>query len=519
MNITLLLACRSELYEKEPENDTQAGSTVIGSGQKIKGSYYKPKGTDKDYYRIGTNKATMLSGEISGVRGVDPILFLYQIDKPKPIKIINDAQSSSGETFGPLLIQPPGAYLLVTSIKPMNNPEYKENFFYELTVNTSTPPEPSEIEPNDSFNQAQNLEETITGYYSNVYISNAKGIATDIEKDVFRLRLPEKRKYRLSANLTGVSGIDAILRLYDKDKKQVLEIDDKALGQGESIENFGITGPTVAYLVLNAKDYRINTKDYYSLHVNFSEHENKYEFEPNDSKKTASKISETNTHGEIFNGDDIDYFLLHNTTDYPQVLNIVIHPHSDLDIMVKLIPKNNKKSIVYNDAKAGEKEGIANMTINPDQKIYLRLSAVNFEGPNALPYEIETSWENILELSEIEPNNDPKNATEIVPGTTVLGYINPNDDIDYYRLNTDKDQYFNLEIDSLENCKLQMNLLDKKGIVFKKYLAPKVDTPLKVIAKMEAKGFIRVSCQETTENLFPSQYKLSVLPKENNHDE
>ncbi|MCB1146596.1 MAG: hypothetical protein KDK38_07305 [Leptospiraceae bacterium] len=510
--VLLGLHCNRFQSEKEPTNNTAAGAQEIIAGKPFQGSYYSAKGIDKDHFKIITETPIMISGQLSGVRGADPLIRLFQSNSPVPFKTINDAQSSSGESFGPLLIEPPYGIIEITLTKPIHDQEYIDSFHYEFEIATQLPPNPVEREPNDDFEQAAEINEVITGFYSNVYSANENGISSEVEKDLFIVRLPESRKYRINADLSGITGIDPVLRVFDNNKNVLRTIDERAVGQGEKLAAYGITGPTIIYLGITAKDFRINSKDYYELRVGFSEHESKYEFEPNDNISTASKLLETRTYGEIAEKFDQDFYLIESTEDYPEQISVIVHPDESLNVILEVFDAQKKTISVYDDSGKGQKEGISNLILQPASRMYLKVSAKDFNSPDALAYEVELTRENVVELTEREPNNSVKTSNEIWASATMLGFINPNTDIDYYRLKLEKSGKFQIEIDGLEGCSLGLKIADKKGAVFERRESKKSGESISASSQLEPGSILQVYCVSAEENLFRNQYKLLVKP-------
>ena len=274
-------------------------------------------GRDIDYLFLPVEKGHMIRGELTGVKGIDGIILLYKPDVKKPFKIINDSQSSLGEQFGPLWIDPPGVLIAIHPRRNVNQNEYQE-LYYQFRANVFAPSTPIEYEPNDSIDEAQEITQgSILGYFSNVFASPKK-----LERDFFLIKIEEDKKFSIKADLSGVQGIDAIMRVYDAKGEKLKVIDERGVGQGETLLSYGVQGPSKLYLSVNAKDHKINMHQYFELKISKAEYESKFELEPNDTKQKASILKENETFGEISDRHDVDFYRFVNENTWPVQLNL-----------------------------------------------------------------------------------------------------------------------------------------------------------------------------------------------------
>jgi len=499
------LSCSGELKENEPENNKRENALELKSQQKVKGTYFSQKETDKDFYFIRADKVQVVSGKLKGIKGIDSKISLYRKGEKKPFKVINDARSSLEEVFGPIKIEAPGVIVKVEPSRKISNPSY-EDLYYELELNMFSPSIPIEVEPNEDFNSATEIKEnSITGYYSNSLTSSRK-----IERDFFSKTIKEEKKVRLKFSLTGVASIDPILRIYNQNKKLIKQIDELGFGQGEELSSLGVVAPAKLYIRVMAKDGKVNLLDYYELKIEQSDHKADYEFEPNDTMKRATLLSEDKTSADVSDKNDIDFFLIANDKPWPVNLMVYVQPEEGLDLKLQLFSFANKRIQTYDDSKKEEVEGISNYYLGLKQKVYLKVSPMHFFSATAIPYQIQLQKEQLVEFREIEPNNTAGSANEITPSSTYMGFINPNQDLDYYKLKLDEANNYKLMLEGVKGCVLQLAVTDKKGYIISTRKSSKKGNGISLRHKMIPGNLIRLKCIRSAKSLFKSPYSLTV---------
>lgn len=501
------LSCSGTVKESEPDNDIPGGAKVLRSGDKATGTFQNPKGFDRDFWQVDLSEPTMIRADLSGVKGVDSEIVLYSHGSSVPVKIINDAQSSLGEMMGPILVEPP--YALVEVRTHHRQRGTLSDLPYILNISTFEPSPPVEHEPNDTVEEATPVTgKYVIGYYSNVYRSDAREGPLEIERDFYRVDFPEDERYIIQVELTGVSGVDPILRIYDESKTIVKTVDERGLGQGEILSSLGIQGPTIMYFAVNAKDQKISMSEYYELRFEQSEYQSRFEFEPNDSKETASLLNEEKTEGELADPLDVDYFRYENTFNYPVQLSLLVRPDEKLDMQI------DAEGNVYNDAGAGEDEGLSSIILPPGESFVFRLSSLNHPGGEPLSYKITMNAEQPTEFSEREPNNSRSKASELLPDTTITGYLNPNNDSDFFVVSLEKRDTYKIVLGEIPGCQAKLQIMDASGAVYETKTSKKSGEGISAGVLLEKKSYLRVSCESAQKNLFRSPYKLSLLSRE-----
>ncbi len=504
--LLLLVSCGNSIKEKEGENNTASGAGILKSGQTGTGDFTRNGKPDSDFWKIPAAQPSLLRGTLTGVKGVNSQIRLYRAGESSPFKIIDDYQGSLGESFGPFIVEPP--YALAELRSPRGTSENLSPLPYEFSVSLIVPSPPVEREPNDSPEEANLFTgEFVIGYYSNVFVSDAGQSRVDVEKDFYRLELSEAKKYILGIELTGVGGIDPVLRVYNSDGALIRTIDERALGQGENINSFGFPGPGFVYLSVNTKDQKISMGEYYELRVRQSEYQSKYEFEPNDDPGDATPLTEEITEGEISDNLDNDYYIYQNPFEWPVHLNIAVTPDPDLDIVVSAFGKN------FQDSGTGLEEGFSAAIVPEGGTIVFSLSSSGGKK-GAKKYKISASTEQAVDFFENEPNDSRGNANGLRANTTIAGYINPNSDVDFFLLDIRARERYKLTLDAIDGCLSRVRITDKKGIAYETKSARRAGEGISAGIFIDPGSYLKLDCESSKNNLFRSPYKIILEPEE-----
>ncbi len=509
LSCLLFLSCYGTVSEVEPDNNQRKKAQIVKSDQTFEGSYYSAKGRDIDYLYLPVEKGHMIRGSLSGVKGIDGIVSMYRYDKKTPFKIISDSLSSLGEEFGPIWIEPPGVIITIQPKRNVNQPEYQE-LYYTFTPNIFAPSTPIEYEPNDTLETAQEIEnQHMLGYYSNVFATPKR-----LERDFFYFDIKEKKKFSVNVKLSGVQGIDTIMRVFSKNYEKLKVIDEKAIGQGENLLSYGVQGPSRLYLGINSKDHKINPNQYYEIEITKSEYQSKNELEPNDTLNRASILKEDETSGEISDRHDVDYYSYKNENRWPVQLSLRIVPEDNLNPRLEFI-RRKKSKILFDDGGKDEDEGLSNRIIAAKENIYIKIFTLDWEGSDSLPYKIILQAKQLVDNVEKEPNNKRIYANDVIPDSSVVGYINPNLDVDYFRLKTRKQDKFKILLDGIPDCRLSLSIADKLGYVSRNRVSKSMGDGISLTGIIEPDGLIILQCKRSKDNLFAAPYNMSIQSRKN----
>jgi len=494
--------CSHTINEKEPENNNRKLALKLEAGQKLSGSFYSSTGNDIDYVYAGIDEATLIKGELGAVKGVDSEILFFRQGEATPFKIVNDNKSSLNERFGPYLISPPGVVIAIRPVQAANDGKYAK-LKYEFTFDLASASLPMEQEPNENIDEANPVEDSmIRGYYNNALSGN------DIEKDFYSIEIPEDKKYRLSVNLSKVTGVDGVLRLYSKEGEKLLTVDNGGAGDEENIYSYGVQGPARLYLGVNSKDYKISDTQYYELRAEVNPYEEKYELEPNDDDANATLIKVEKIFGDFANDQDLDYYKYYNDTLEPVNFFAEVVPDSNFDIVLELLPPKKLPPLVFNDGGDEAVEGIATWIVKPLETIYLKVSKKSVGKTGA--YTLNTLMSPPTDDREREPNNSIKTATPLSPEKSITGYVNPGKDQDYYKVKIPGQGKYVIELESPMDCIMSISILDVKGIKTEGKSASQQGKNISFQAILDPEGFILTSCENSARPLYKNPYQLRI---------
>lgn len=493
--------CQKIISEKEPENNVLPGAAILTDEKPAVGTFYSQEHPDIDFFFVPVEYPTMIQGKLSAVKGVDSYIEFYREgEKSEPFKTINDGQSSLAETFGPIQIEAPGVWIAVRSLHVHSHSDYKK-LKYSFSISLFTPPSFMEHEANDSPAFAELISPesngTILGYYNNVFSTE-----NEIEKDFFIYRIDTIGKALVDFELTGVSNIDTILRVYNEEGMLLTTADEKGLSMGESIRSLGVEGPTQLIISVNAKDFLTNYSEYYQLKVTHRAYENRFEYEPNDTKETASVISEERTFAQISDPLDKDFFQIRNDLNDEVFVQVSVIPSANLDIKLTLF---YNEPIVINDSSVEKPEGISNFYLPRNKKMFFSVESVSGTGD----YSIVTRFIPVTDNFEQEPNNEVSFANLIGFDSEIAGYINPNADVDYFRVRSLQTQSARLLLQGIEGCSLQVSLGDREGTIIDQFRSKKGQGISESVV-VQARGVIKIECLEAEKNLFETPYTFEL---------
>ncbi|MDH5719358.1 MAG: hypothetical protein OEZ13_01935 [Spirochaetia bacterium] len=505
MNSFLIINCSKNLQEIEPQNNKREMAQELKSGIIVNGALYSEQGKDIDYYFARTDNDKMLKAKLSQMKGIDSRILLFRKGERNPYKIINDNASSIGEEFAPLLIEPPGIVIAIEPIERVNDIEQKK-IGYEFSINLLDAHYPFEKEDNDSFETAQEItEEIITGYYNNKKINDK-----NIEKDYYYFNVSEEEIVLCNISVTAVKKIDPVLRIYDENKNLLHYSQEKGEEQTEDINSLGLQGPGRYFISLNDNNGNINTDEYYELKVELKKNKKDTEFEPNDIFEKATIISEEKTTGQIADSHDIDIYLLENKNEWPVEYSITVTPAENMDIKAEIYKNENSESLIFNDDQLEKKEGISNLRLLEKERIFMKITAVKLAKETGAQYYIQVEERNLTDNIEIEPNNTKETAQIILPGSEILAYINPNNDIDYYKIKNENDGKYKIMVDGITGCFENLFIADRKGYKTDEYKSAKEGDGISISTNLESGGFIGIFCEKHTKNLFNEPYKILI---------
>jgi hypothetical protein len=235
-------ACsKKKQKEKEPNNSFfEANPISVDAG--VLGFMNSPE--DRDFFVLDVKNSAIMDIQVSGVKGINLAVKIWKgVDEPKLIKWIDDNRKSSPERF-PNLAVSPGRYFIELFQSDRDSKKADQRNAYELSIK-SREAISEESEPNDSMDEPDKIYpgKEKTGYFSPSYNRmNAGKDNTYREEDwyVFDVDLRSGSPILIDVTLSGVSGVNSLLYLYDSDGAEIAMSDNGSTGEGESITGAGI---------------------------------------------------------------------------------------------------------------------------------------------------------------------------------------------------------------------------------------------------------------------------------------
>lgn len=231
--------------------------------------------------------------DVSGVPGVNAMLYLYSQEREliseSDINGINEGESLKG-----IGVADPGRYYIVVTSRNFNS---NHDVPYELTV-TQREYEPTlEMEPNDVFEKANVITEN--------YIRGSIFTSDDVDFFIYRVR-GDYALHRIE--IEPPPDVNIMFTVYDADRKKLFEVDNGSSGQKEILPDASISGDF--YVKISTADRGFDKQYMYLLSITSQHVTEGFEREPNDSKKSATRITVPTIFGYTSRRGDVDYYAL-----------------------------------------------------------------------------------------------------------------------------------------------------------------------------------------------------------------
>jgi hypothetical protein len=322
-----------------------------------------------------------------------------------------------------------------------------------------------EVEPNDSYQQATVLRpgKTITGTISN-------------PKDVDWYRFDVASDGVLSAKLGGIRDVDFVISAYDKDRRELVRVDETTVGGDEQMLDLGVS-PGVYYLAVSNKNPTANNPTQEYQLVTKLEASAGRERQPNFTALTAQAIEAggvargwywptRNLLTDDPNSQGVDHWF---SVDVQKqglfLMNVDVSEVAKVDPILEVYDTNGYKLIGVDQGGIGEGESLRNFGVRGPAKYLLRLrSKYDNAGNPDVPFDLMTELLPYQGRTEFEPNNQRSDATPFEMDS-ILGTIAPAGDTDWYKVTIGTDAKFLLRADlsGVPAMDLTLTLKDSLG--------------------------------------------------------
>ena len=465
--VLLFWGCKKEPTETEP-NDSFAAANFVSIPCSIKG--YLQSDNDVDFFYFNVNNNSIIDVKTPGIKGVNHSIKIWR-DAPTPVllKHIDDGRKSSLERMCNFFAAPGKYYVSIQHGEgdpQKGNPDTP----YSLIMTARNFTGDEECEPNDNIKQANliQLGRDIKGFFSPASNRlNAGGREPLREEDWFAVSLDCSRgPIILDISLSGVSGINSVLEVYDPDGNFVTARGNNSTGFGESISSLGITKSGLWHIVVAAKNRAANHDEPYTLRVSNRDYNPTMELEPNNSIEIANEIKGSYIEGSINYPGDTDYFIYPHK-GAPGFYRVSLKPDSETSLFLTLFSTddsgNFRKIAEVNNGGAGVEEIFPNFYA-ADKFVCVVSSTSPYVEGNSYRLTIEPLSDTVG--MEIEPN-DTKEEANIVKGGIIKGFTSKAGDRDYFKLQYNERLSAVFEITAPKNGEIKVSVTDPMGFILK----------------------------------------------------
>lgn len=249
------------------------------------------------------------------------------------------------------------------------------------------------------------------------------------------LKNPSKVSYTIEHNNLNSSGVYWNVALYNSDDELLGAMDVK--GDATSLQ-------TINYY-LSAGKYYIKVKyggywhstEQYTIKVNYTNNNGKYESEKNNTLKKANAVELNKAiTGNIYSSGDVDYYMFKLEKSGRIILNF---NHANLDInnifwKIELFNKDEEKILSESSRGNLPKLKSANAYLSKGT-YYVKISANSAYTWNLADYSLTVKYKENSGQYEAENNDTIKKANLIATNKYVTGNTSAGNDADYFKFN------------------------------------------------------------------------------------
>jgi hypothetical protein len=321
------------------------------------------------------------------------------------------------------------------------------------------------VEPNYSYQQATVLAPGRTGVGT---MKNAK------EPHWWRLNVAGEGV--LSVKLGGIRDIDFAIAAYDKDRRELLRVDETTVGGDEQMLGLGVS-PGVYYLTVSNKNPAANNPSQEYRLVTKLEPAAGRERQPNSTALTAQPIDAGGTvrgwywpSRNLLSDDPqaqgVDHWFAVDVQKQGLfLLNVDVSEVPKVDPILEVYDTNGYKLVAVDQGGVGEGESLRSFGVRGPAKYLLRLrSKYENAGNPDVPFDLMTELLPYQGRTEFEPNNQRSDATPFELDS-IQGAIAPAGDADWYKIAiaTDAKQLLRVELSGVTGMDLVLTLKDSIG--------------------------------------------------------
>lgn len=501
--LMLITACKKNYISEVEPNNSFVESTLIELDKDIRG--YLENENDVDVYQLIVTEKKSVRIELSAVKGVNHAISIFRDESGKRVlvKEIDDARKSSSEIMTNIAMKN-GRYYIKIHFGDRDQKKGNEKVQYNLKL-ISSELLFEEEEANDTYKTATDLPsgEKFSGYFYPAF--NKKNTENESrEYDFFMIDpgLADNQYALLDVTLTGVEGVDSVLKIYDPFMNLIVESNVLGSGREENLKDIGLTRPGKYYIQIYSANYEVNPVSNYSIQANIKPYDPSVEMEPNNSTDKANKMVENIINGKIFPQGDEDWYSF-SPQDGMNIFRVEVIPPSDIDIKIDVISLNGNTIYTIDNSGSGEKEYFPNIYSKDPFKI--RVYSNSAEGNPDMTYAVSVNSRKIEPEEETEPNDERETAS-VVKKNVIKGYISKNQDVDYYSIKVNTRVKVKFAISGIDDREIEISVADSLGYIIKTITVNSKEV-VEFEEMIDGKGFIIV---KTNGNVSSDPYFIEL---------
>ncbi len=459
-----------DLIDEIEPNDSPQEAQVLPMGKGVRGFIGKPSGPknekgDRDFYRFTLSDEQPkwnLQARLTGVPGLRIVLEIRAQKTYERLFVSAAPRNGDGVTLTNLVLEPGTYFFRVRERWTGKVRRYNLKTPYILRWKASELTTQDEIEPNDTFSQATDME---------VNTKRVGYLGTPRDVDFFKVNLGDPAKDTMfHVSVSGLKGVAMRVTLYDDSMTQVLERTGK---RGETIvfRNLRIGDPGGHFFVRLESAKGFNPEEQYILNVGREASSDALvEREPNDTIATANFLpgDGDELHGTLDSKEDRDTFRLN--VSKPMNLRLSVKPEDGLDVAVNIFDRKGRLQLTADGGKRGFEEIIPNFRVRPGD-VFIQVVNSPQSPPTTGRYVISWRLSNVEQGDEAEPNDKMSQATLLRPGVSARGFIYPPGDVDFFRFRLSGRAGTTgrvlISAQGIPNVQLKISLIDSGGNILK----------------------------------------------------
>lgn len=495
----LLLAlsplCREPSLQLSTDQIRQGKPVELAHDQVLTGIF--PKGESRIVVRLTLGEPQMLRAELAAAEGSDTRIAVFQ-NSDRPLVVVDDRPEGVGEEVSPILLTAGEARIEISATT--STPGMLKFFYRRFRA-----PADVEREPN----QTPATATPMPGLHASGFYGPDKNLAdgeSSPERDCY-VHTPPTSAGFLDVRLTAVDGIQPSLFVYGGKPAAPLAVRTGVYGKVLQIAGVKISQQEKIYLcVTGTRQSETVSRDYYDLILEFSAHQNRNEIEPNDSAKAATEITQGVITGALSSRNDVDYFAYLNQREYSVLVRIALESAAAAQLRLVLQQRNGlTRNFEYS---APNSEVIENARLEAGESLIFSVQPRRAAKKTlkAAAYEIKVSESQFSDENEAEPNGQVETADTLIDATYKWGFINPPQDVDYYRLQLTENVRRQLRLESKLGCKLSLEHL-RAGKIVK---VTRGKAPLVYEADFASDDLLRITCVDLFTQPAERAYRIAL---------